>query len=413
MIFHGWFIVAAGFLILLISWGIIFSFSVFLIPLIEQFGWSRASTAGVFSLMVLLFGVGSIFSGRLAERYGPRVVNILGGVLVGGGLALSATIQSLWQLYVFYGLIIGLGVSTSWTPLVAVVARWFVARRGLAMGVMSIGNSIGMILFPPISRYLITIFGWRWSFLILGVLSGATIIAAALFLQRDPQEKNVRAFGESPPPRPPDQAPPSFSLSPAKDLSYSQALVTSPFWMIAMGYLLWLTGFLMVSVHLAAYGVQWGLSPMAAAFAVSLIGAGSIFGKISLGLLSDRIGPQKVLALGLLMQGTAVFGLIGSRSAVPIYLCAAVIGFGYGGTGPQLPVLTAKLFGLSALGSIFGTLVLSGQFGGAIGPFLAGKMFDLTQSYLGGFSLGGISVVVAALLLFFIKPPRINPPETS
>jgi MFS family permease len=113
------------------------------------------------------------------------------------------------------------------------------------------------------------------------------------------------------------------------------------------------------------------------------------------------------------MQGAAVFGLLASRSAVPIYLCAAVVGFGYGGTGPQLPVLAAKIFGLSALGSIFGALVLSGQIGGAIGPYLAGKMFDLTQSYFGGFSMGGISVAIAGLLLILVKAPRMESRQNS
>lgn len=408
MIFYGWFIVAAGFLILLVSWGVFFSYSVFLIPLIEDFAWSRAATAGVFSVNVLLFGVGSIVSGRLLERYGPRAVNIVGGLLMGGGLAFSAAIQNLWELYICYGLIIGLGMSAGWAPLTATLARWFTAGRGLAMGVMSIGISIGMILFPPFSRHLITIWGWRWSFLILGLLSGSTMIVAALLLRKDPQEKNLRPFGEPPAPAAVDPNPLPCATSAAKDLNLSQAMATQPFWASFAGYLLWLTGFLMVSVHLAAFGVDRGLTPMSAAFGVSLMGVGSIFGKILMGLLSDRIGPQKVLGLGLLMQGVGIFGLIGSGSAVSIYLFSSIVGFGYGGTGPQLPVLTARIFGLAHLGSIFGALILAGQIGGAIGPLLAGKVFDLTRSYSSGFTVGAISVIVAAILIYFVKSPRLR-----
>ena len=175
--------------------------------------------------------------------------------------------------------------------------------------------------------------------------------------------------------------------------------------MIFAGYLLWCTGFYMVSVHLAAYGTDLGLSPSAAAVAVSLIGGGSIFGKVLMGLLSDRIGPQKVLAMNLVLQGLCIFGLVGSRSVLPLYLFSAIFGFGYGGTGPQLPVIIAKFFGLSSMGAIFGMLILSGQIGGAIGPLLAGKIFDLTRSYYLGFSLGGTSVLVAFLLVLLLKTP--------
>jgi len=161
----------------------------------------------------------------------------------------------------------------------------------------------------------------------------------------------------------------------------------------------------MVSIHLAAYGTDMGLSPAAAAVAVSLIGGGSIFGKIVMGVLSDRIGPQKVLVVNLFLQGLCIFGLISSRSVAPLYLLSALFGFGYGGTGPQIPVVTAKFFGLSSMGAIFGMLILSGQIGGAIGPLLAGKIFDHTKSYFLGFTLGGITVLLAFLLVLLLRAP--------
>ncbi|MCX5909400.1 MAG: MFS transporter [Deltaproteobacteria bacterium] len=407
MIFYGWFIVAAGFLILLVSWGSIFSFGVFLIPLTEEFGWNRASTAGISSLTILLFGLGSIVSGRLTERLTPRRIAITGGLLVGGGLALSAAIQNLWHLYVFFGLIIGLGVSAGYVPLVATLARWFIAQRGVAMGIMSMGISFGIILLPPLSRELITIFGWRLSFLILGLLSGLVIIGSAFILCRDPRDKGLsphvgqpsKTVGQT------DASPPAVERM-SRDFRFSEAVATSAFWKIFSSYLLWCVGFYMVSIHIAAYGTERGLSPMASAFAVSLIGFGSIFGKIFMGLLSDRIGPKRVLVINLLMQGISIFGLIASKSAVPIYLFAGIFGFGYGGTGPQIPVLAAQLFGLSALGAIFGALLFSGQLGGAIGPLLGGRMFDLTQSYHSAFSLGGLAVMISVLLLYFVKPPK-------
>ena len=172
--------------------------------------------------------------------------------------------------------------------------------------------------------------------------------------------------------------------------------------MIFAAYLLWLMGFYMVSVHLAAYGTDLGLSPMAAAFAISLIGGGSIFGKLSMGFLSDRIGPQKVLVINMFMQGLSTFGLVASGNATWIYILAVLFGFAYGGVAPQLPVVTAQFFGLSSLGSIFGALLFSGQVGGAIGPLLGGKIFDVSQSYFWSFSIAGVVVMVSLILIFLL-----------
>ncbi|MBI5967699.1 MAG: MFS transporter [Deltaproteobacteria bacterium] len=410
MVFPGWIIVAAGFLVLMASGGSHFAFSVFLIPLSEEFGWTRASTAGIFSLSVLIFGIGSIFSGRMVDRFGPRLVVGAGGVLMGSGLVLSAIIQSLWQLYACYGIMIGIGVSAGWGPLTATVSRWFIARRGLAMGIMSIGVSMGILIVPPLSRHLITVFGWRSSFALMGVITGAIIVGSAFLLHSDPNRMGLVPYGEKiPEPRPEGVYPSPSSKITLKDWSLPQALVTRTFWMIFAGYLLWCMGFYMVPVHLAAYCTDIGLSPMAAALAVSLIGGGSIFGKVLMGLLSDRIGPQKVLVINLLLQSVCIFGLIGSRSITSLYFFSSIFGFGYGGTGPQLPVVAAKFFGLSSIGAIFGILILSGQIGGAIGPLLAGRIFDLSQSYLGAFILGGASIMVSFFLILLLRLPTASP----
>ena len=404
MFFYGWLMVSAGFLVLMVSWGCQFSFSVFLVPLTEHFGWTRASTSGVFSFNYLLFGAGSIFSGKLTERFGPRAVVGVGGALMGAGLILSAAIQNLWQLYLVYGVIIGLGASTTWGPLVATVSRWFIARRGLAMGIMSLGISLGIMVLPPLSRSLITRLGWRMSFILLGLLTGLLVIGTSFLLKRDPKEKGLHPYLENPK-RSTEEKIPATSLAAGQDWSFSEAFVTRTFWMIFAANLFWLIGFYMVSVHLAAYGTDLGLSPMAAAFAVSLIGGGSIFGKVFMGVLSDRIGPQKVLVFSMFIQGLSILGLVASGSTTWIYLLAVLFGFAYGGIGPQLPVLTAQLFGLSSLGSIFGSLIFSGAVGGAIGPLLGGKIFDLSQSYFWSFSLAGVVVMSSFALIFLLRPP--------
>ena len=398
----GWLMVIAGFLILMVSWGSQFAFSVFFAPLAQEFGWDRASTSGVFSLSILLFGVGSIFAGRMTDRWGPRYVVAAGGILMAGGLLLSSRINSLWQLYLFYGVTTGLAVSAGWGPLAAAIPRWFPARRGLAMGIMSIGISVGILVIPFLSSHLITAFGWRLSFAILGLVTGTVIIGSTFLIRKEPPS------GEESRPR--EEHPPASPLGPpSRGWSLTEALGTRAFWMFFAGYLLWCTGFYMIAVHLAVYGIDLGFSPAGAALAVSLIGGGSIFGKFLMGLLSDRIGHRKVMGINLFLQGFCIFGLIFSRGSFSFYLFSALFGFGYGGTGPQIPLVVAQFFGLPSLGAILGVMILSGQIGGAIGPLLAGEIFDLTRSYFFGFLTGGISVLAASLLVFLLKTPLLIP----
>jgi len=247
---------------------------------------------------------------------------------------------------------------------------------------------------------------------VVAVSLGFLIMGTSLLLRRDPKEKGLNPYLENDRSSAEQMAPVS-PVAAGQDWSFSEALGTRTFWMIFAVYHFWLIGFYMVSVHLAAYGTDLGLSPAAAALAVSLIGGGSIFGKIFMGVLSDRIGPQKVLVINMFLQGLSIFGLVASGSAAWIYLLAVLFGFAYGGIGPQLPVVTAQFFGLSSLGSIFGAMIFSGHVGGAIGPLLGGKIFDLSHSYFWSFSLAGVAVVVSLCLIFFLRPPSVRRAKDS
>ena len=390
MSFNRWFIVGAGFLILMTSWGSQLSFGVFLVPLTQEFGWDRASTSGIFSLSILIFGVGSIFTGKLADRFGPRLVVGLGGAVMAGGLLLSAAIQNLWQLYLSYGVMTGIGVSAGYGPLVVSVSRWFSTSRGVAIGVMSAGIGVGMMIGPVLSSRLIAALGCRGALTILGLIAGGVIIGSTFFLRRDPRQA---MHDPQEPGKEKGKMNPTKTFSPeivlVKDWTLSQALKTRIFWMIFTAYLLWCLGFYMIAVHLAAYGTDIGLSAPSAAMAVSFVGVGGILGKALMGFLSDRIGPEKILVVNLFLQAICIFAMIHSRSATSLYVFSILFGLGYGGTGPQLPLVTANIFGLSSIGEIFGVMILSGQIGGAIGPLLAGEIFNLTQNYSIGFTTGG------------------------
>ena len=187
-IFYGYIVVAVAFLIMMIMWGTSYSFGVFFKPLLAEFGWTRAMTSGAYSLCMLLTGLLSIGTGRLTDRFGPRVVVTGCGLFLGLGCLLVSQVSALWQLYLFYGVMIGAGLSGAVVPMVATVARWFVKRRGMMTGITISGLGMGTLVMPPITNWLISTYGWRTSYIIIGITALVLVTSAAQFMKRDPAQ---------------------------------------------------------------------------------------------------------------------------------------------------------------------------------------------------------------------------------
>ena len=178
----------AAFFIMVAMFGTYYGFGVFFKPVLTDFGWTRAMTSGAFSLSMIMYGLLGIVMGGLTDRFGPRLVMTLCGFLLGLGYLLMSQISSVWQLYIYYGVIIGIGISGGYVPQVSTVARWFVKRRGLAVSITLAGFCLGGIIWPPSAQWLITIYGWRQCFTILGILSLLVIIPLSQFAKHSPQE---------------------------------------------------------------------------------------------------------------------------------------------------------------------------------------------------------------------------------
>ena len=194
-LFYGYIIVAAAFLITLIMCGTLFTFGVFFKPILTEFGWTRAMTSGAFSLCILLFGLLGIGTGRLTDRFGPRVVMSGCGFFLGLGYLLMSQVSAIWQLYLFYGVMVGIGVSGSFVPLVSTVARWFAERRGMMTGIAVSGIGIGTMIMPLVANWLISSYGWRTSYIVVGITVLVLIILVAQFLRRDPGQMGQLPYG--------------------------------------------------------------------------------------------------------------------------------------------------------------------------------------------------------------------------
>lgn len=238
-IHYGWVITAASFVIGITAYGVYYAFTLFYPFLVEDFGWSRTAISGALSLGLVVYGTLALPIGWCVDRLGPRITIAMGGLLFGLGTFLGSRITELWHLYALYGGLTAMGMGTAWAPLVSTISRWFVTRRGLAIGIGSLGGGTGVFIMAPLVSYLLVHYGWRQAYAITGILSAALIIGAAMFLWRDPQSKNQGLpYGAEPA----DPQAPVPTAPPATGLFLSQAMRTQVFWIYLFMFGIWWFG---------------------------------------------------------------------------------------------------------------------------------------------------------------------------
>jgi MFS family permease len=262
---YGWVIVGACLVVGVCGYGTYFSFTLFYAHLVAEFGWSHTVVSGAMSVGIVSYGLFSLPMGWSADRFGPRITVVVGGLLFGGGTALGALVTEAWQLYVLYGLISAAGMGAAWSPLVATVSRWFETSRGLAVGITTLGGGSGVFFIAPLAETLIQKLGWRVAYLWLGVISGGLIIGAALLLTRDPAEKGMRAHGADP-----------EKTASSRDMEHSRAPVgeagriarSGLFWRMVLTFGLWWFAGAITFVQTAPYMLDKGLDATLAAMVV-------------------------------------------------------------------------------------------------------------------------------------------------
>lgn len=396
---YGWVVALVGSFTAMATNNFHYAVGVFLKPLISQFDWSRAAISGSVSTMSVLTGVLGPFTGRLSDRYGPRKLIFIGVLLAGLGYLLSASISHLWQLYLFMGILFGIGGGFILTPLMATVGKWFGGRAALANGIVLSGFGIAQIVIPPVATYIILHHSWQTCFIVLGIGALGLGMLGWSFIKNPPQ--NIT----SPPPGMGDAN--QATTAEAND-SYtpSEALRTKAFWIIFLIELVAAMCFQMMVVHVVAAAIDADITPKAAAIILTLGGITAILGRLILGGLASRIGNKVVLSLCLAIQAPALFFLAGASNLPVFYIIAVVYGLAYGGVIPVAMAMTASLFGTKSIGSILGTIQLSYTAGMAIGPFLAGYIFDVTESYSAAFLSAAAATAAAFLCSLLLKRPQ-------
>jgi MFS family permease len=390
-VFYGWFVVAAAFAVTLVGFGCAYTFSAFVDSLQEDFAASRGSVSLVFSLAgFLYFGLG-IVSGPLADRWGARRLAVVGMIVTGLGLAAASSARSLAEVYLAYGLGVGLGVGVSFVPVLGVVQRWFVRRRGFASGVASSGIGVGTLIMPPLATVLIATLGWRNAYLALGGLAVLVGGGMALLIENDPSARGLAPDGD------PIKAGAPSALS--SGASVREATRSRRFLGLYAACLICSFGLFVPFVHLVPYALDHGVARSTAVLLLGAIGVGSTAGRFFLGGLADRLGrPRAFVAM---FAGMAFAMLIWLFATVFWALAAFAFIYGvfYGGWVALFPAVVADYFGNRSLSSIIGVLSTSVAFGTLIGPSAAGFAFDVSHSYtLPILASVGANVVAAVIV---------------
>jgi MFS family permease len=309
--------------------------------------------------------------------------------------------QAPWQLYLFYGIMVGIGFSTHDVITLSTVARWFIKRRGMMTGIVKVGTGAGQLIVPLIAAALIAAYGWRHAYMIIGLTALVILVAAALLLHRDPRDKGQQPDGNHINPGE------SAAIQTDGGIPFKGAVRSGTYWILCIAEFTIFFCLLTMVVHIVPHATDLGLPPATAAGVLSTIGGVSMVGRITMGTANDRIGGKRSLIICFVVLLSGLCWLQIADRAWMLFVFAAVYGFSHGGFFTVMSPTVAELFGTASHGLLFGLILFSGTIGGAVGPVLAGHMFDVTGSYQGVFWLLTGLAVSGLLLALWLRPPQV------
>lgn len=420
LIFYGWFIVATGIITFALGYGSRYSFSVFFPFLLEDFKWPRDITAGILSLNMLFYGFTAPLAGYLVDRFGPRKTMTLGTVLMSLGLVLSSLGTKPWHFYLSFGVLTGLGLCLSAAvPFTTVLKNWFEQRRGLAYSLLFCGTGGAFASYPAVA-WLINQVGWRNTFIIESAIVAGVLIPLFIFILRyHPQEKDLFKDGakedSNDPPTLPDETREISPLAKSDDQwTFPAVFYNLRFWLLALvTFALWGVMDHIVVAHHIAFATDVGYSKIYASSVISLLGLFRIFGSL-LASISDRIGREPTLTIGTVIGISSIAVLTSIEDTTQpwkLYYYAMAMGFGIGICTPTITASVADILKGPKVGWIIGLIWFSFALGGAVGPWLAGWLFETSGNYRIAFFVAMAMYVVACLAMWIVAPRKSRRPS--
>jgi MFS family permease len=387
---RAWLIAVAVAVANVVGFGTAYSFGAFFESMAVEFNAGLGATAVIFGLTIFLFfGFGGI-SGPLSDRFGPRPLVLAGAVLMGVGLLLTSQVDALWVGYLTYGIGVGMGAGLYVAPLLATVGGWFDRQRPYALGVAVTGSGLGTLLFAPTAAGLIASYDWRTSYVVIGLVDAAVLLAVAAVVRRAPVPRPANG-GEH----------------------LRRVCGTAAFRRLFLAGGLMSVSLFVAFAFVVTFAKADGIASSRAALLLGLIGAASVAGRLGLTAFSNRIGPVRLYQLCLGVQSVAYlvwFAAGGNYVLLIVFAC--LLGISYGGFVALSPEVTAHLFGVAGLGAVLGTLYVAGGLGGLIGPPLAGFLVDADVARA-VIILGAAAFTAVSTYLTLALPTAPIEPEAS
>jgi MFS family permease len=375
---YGWVVVTGAFIANAVGFGILYSFTVFFPSIVREFDSGRGATSVIPSVAAaVMLGMGGVL-GRLTDRLGPRRMVAAGSVLVTAGLLLASWSATIWQVYLSYGLLLGLGVGSSFLPSNAAVGQWFARKRGLATGIAVAGSGVGSIIVAPVSERLIATYDWRVATRIIAVAGFLLLALVALIIRGRGVRHTSSVFGRM-------RADRTFRI-----LYISAAIGSYGYWV--------------PFVHIVPYARDRGLSPADAALLVAIMGALNIIGRVALGAVADSFGRVRIFQFALAAMTVAIALWPLAKRPGGLIAFVAAYGFFAGAFISLLFALTADYFGVERLPGITGLLNTAAALGTLLGPSVSGAIFDATGSYVPAILVAGLAMAVSTSFSFSLPP---------
>ncbi len=397
---YGWVIVAAGALITCVAMGAMFALPVYLQPMAEETGWTRAGISGAMTVGFIVMGVAGFAWGTISDRIGARPVVLIAAGLLGIGLAVASRAPNLLVFQAAYGGLVGAAGGAFFAPLMATTVAWFDKHRSLAVSLVSVGGGVAPMVITPLASVLISTYGWRSAMLMTAIGASIVLIPAALLIRRAP------AAVEAP-------LPASSTGTPATRSSPAFAALRTPqFIVLAATFFLCCAAHSGPIFHTVSYAMLCGASALAAASIYSVEGVAGLFGRLLFGLLADRIGVRRVIVGGLALQAIGIYAYIYVSELQHFYMLAVVLGLVYGGVMPLYAVLARDYFSAGVMGTVLGAATMTSSLGMAFGPVGGGWLYDTFGSYHWLYvASAGVGIAAAAMALAFPPPRRDTGPS--
>lgn len=402
---YGWIIVGAGGMACLVNSSIRISFGVFIDPLVEELYWSRGATSLAFSLQFICLGLFGVLAGWILEHYGLRKTMQIGAFLFTIGMVFTGLMDSLWQFYLAYGVIIGAAMSFFSTPVITTVTLWFKKKRGFAGGIVWGLQGMGPVVMAPILRYVIGAFSWEQAFIITGLVGGSVMLLMSFLVHSKPWDIGLLPYGQS---KITDGAD-GFLLDGKIDVNESQffrkVIKTPTFWYLTTVHFLGCISHSLILIHIVSMATLSGLGPLVAAGTLSILVAASVISRFSMSVMTDVISSKGVMYLSIAIQSVSILGLFFVSGAWSYYLVAAIFGFGYGGEMVGFPFINREYYGNAPVGRVYGLQMFGACLGMGIGGWAGGAIFDWTGAYTLGIVLAVVTGFMSLILIAPVKPP--------